>query len=187
MNFTVDNELLIKYQNVATYQTSALSSITNTLTSTPWDDQIYYANYGDQAKTYLSKRADVESVSKLGMIFIAEYLGLARLSSDQVASLYKAVWPMMIIDKRYVFSHVGLSNCATFTEATYDVGTYRFPGAKANLVVKNTKYTKINVRQFWEVVGTKLAGTATDKQDIINLAGFIMLNCMRLIKKESTM
>lgn len=140
----------------------------------------------DKAKTYLNKRADVESVSKLGMIFIAEYLGLARLSSDQITSLYKAVWPMMIIDKRHVFSNVGQSNCATFTETTYDVNLYRFPGAKSHLVVKNNKYTKINVRQFWEVVLAKLGGQASDKQDLINLSGFIMINCMRLIKKEST-
>lgn len=42
------------------------------------------------------------------------------------------------------------------------------------------------MRQFWEVVHNKLAGNVVDKQDLINLFGFIMINCMRLIKKEST-
>lgn len=46
--------------------------------------------------------------------------------------------------------------------------------------------TKDHGKKFWTEVNKLPGGTIVERQNLINLMGFIMLNCLRLIKKEST-
>lgn len=94
--------------------------MSNTLVSTDWSDKLYQDN-GDAAKTYLHKKGDLESVSALCSVFKADYLGLTNLSSNDLSSLYKSIWPSMLIGKESVFNHLSNNDISTLKLAKVEI------------------------------------------------------------------
>lgn len=93
---------------------------------------------------------------------------------------------MMTINRQRVFTRIGNSNITTQTLGGIDINKYKFPGGALTMTMKSSKMTKDHVKNFWTEVNKLPGGTIVERQNLINLTGFIMMNCLRLIKKEST-
>lgn len=163
-----------------------LTGVSNTIVSTPWDDDVYDVEYGTPAKAYLYEKGDTEIVSRLGLVFLANYLGLIESSAEDLANLYKSIWPKMTLKKSPVFNNLTNRPVSTLTLGEIDITKYKFPGAATSMNLKSSRMTREHVKNFWMEMIKLADGDMTERSKMINLVSFIMINCLRLIKKEST-
>lgn len=142
--------------------------------------------YGNQAKTYLCRLGDGERVGSLCLVFLANYLGVKQSNPDELISLYRSILPSMTIGNIPVFSDVGTNAPAALNLGEVDIASYRFPGAASTFQLGTCAMTKQNVKAFWTEMTSLFNAEGVSMMNMINLTCFIMLNCLRLIKKEST-
>lgn len=107
MSFTVDPNLAQELNLIKNIKTSQVSNVSNSLTSSEWDDDIYKTTYGTPAKTYLHKKGDSENIGSLCIVFLANYLGIKQNKSEELIGLYKSILPSMTIKKKKVFQDTG--------------------------------------------------------------------------------
>lgn len=136
MAYTVDLEMAEQVRRMKSMKSTNLQGVSNTITSTQWDDHLYDTEFGTPALTYLCARGDGELVSRLCLVFIANYLGLIESSAADLMNLYKSIWPLMTLKKKHVFTHLGSGVAATLTLGEIDAGKYKFPGAATSMALK---------------------------------------------------
>lgn len=117
---------------------------------------------------------------------MANYLGLIESTATDLVNLYKSIWPRMTLKKASVFTHLGNGSVATLTLSEVDVGKYKFPGAATSMALKASRMTRDHVNEFWTELIRMVDSDHTERNRVINLTSFIMINCLRLIKKEAT-
>lgn len=186
MSFTVDPELAYDANRIKNLKTSHLASISNSITSTEWNDNLYKAEYGNKAKSYLCRKGDGERVGSLCLVFLANYLGVKQNTPDELISLYRSILPSMTIGDQVVFEETKSTASAAMNVGEVDIASYRFPGAASTFQLGTCAMTKQNVKVFWTEMNALFVAGGGSRTNMINLICFIMLNCLRLIKKEST-
>lgn len=186
MSFTVDPNLADDLERIKNIKTSQVSNVSNSLTSTDWDDDYFKTAYGVPAKTYLNKKGDTESIGALCLIFLANYLGIKQNKPEELIGLYKSILPSKTIKKKRVFVDTSNTPSDALEIGEVDIGSYKFPGGLSNLQIGTCTLTKQNVKTFWTEMNLLNADDGGNRDNLINLTSFIMLNCLRLIKKEST-
>lgn len=186
MAYTVDPEMADRVRRMRDLKSNNLIGVSNTITSTDSTDTIYEDGYGRHAKTYLHSRADAEVVSALGLVFLSNYLGLAEITAAEIVDLYKSIWPGMTLKGVYIFNALTNHSVSTLTLGDPDITKYKFPGAATSINLKSSRMTRKHVKNFWDEMVKMAAGYISERSKMINLIGFIMINCLRLIKKEST-
>lgn len=186
MAYTVDPEMAEQVRRMKNMKSNNLKGVSNTITSTPWNDASYDQEFGSPAKTYLCSKGDVELVSRLSLVFLANYLGVIESSAADLMSLYKSIWPSMTLKTNSVFTNLGNGATATLALGEIDIGKYKFPGAANSITLKSLRMTKEHVKDFWTEMNRLAEGDIVERNRLINLTSFIMINCLRLIKKEAT-
>lgn len=187
MAYSIDQTFSSDLDPIKNLKSSQLSGVSNTITSTDWNDDIYLVNYGMDAQKYLNARGDSEAVSStLCLVFLANYLGLKESSADDLTALYKSIWPLMTIGNQHVFTKLGTGHITTQALGAIDISKYKFPCAAMTMTMKSSKMTKEHVKKFWDEILRMAEAGMPDRSKLINLTAFIMINCLRLIKKEST-
>lgn len=186
MSFTVDPNLAHDLNSIRNLKTSQVSNVSNSLTSTHWDDDLFKEIYGEPAKTYLFKKGDTESIGKLCMVFLANYLGLKQNKPEELIGLYKSILPSMTIGKKLVFAETSNTPSEALEIGEVDVNAYKFPGSMINQQVGSCLLTKQHIKTFWTEMTKLNADEGGNRKNLIDLTCFIMLNCLRLIKKEAT-
>lgn len=145
MSFTVDPNLAEYLNLIKNIKTSQVSNVSNSLTSTEWDDDYYKMTFGTPAKNYLHKKGDTESIGSLCIVFLANYLGIKQNKPEELIGLYKSILPSMMIKKKKVFADASNSPSEALEIGEVDIGSYKFPGSMSNQQLGSCLLTKQNV------------------------------------------
>lgn len=186
MSYSVDPSVAHDLERFKNLKSSQLANVSNSITSTDWNDDLYQNTYGERAKAYFNKKGDAERIGSLCLVFLANYLGIKQNTPTEIIDLYKSILTSMTIGNKTVFGNTGSTISAAMTVGEVDIMSYRFPGAASTLQLGTCGMTKQNVKTFWTEMVTLSNTGGKSRSKMINLVSFIILNCLRLIKKEET-
>lgn len=107
MSYSVDPTVAEDLKHFKNLKTSQLANVSNTITSTEWNDDLFNRMYGTPAKGYLNSKGDSERVCSLGLVFLANYLGIKENTPAEMIELYKSILPSMVINGKHAYHPTG--------------------------------------------------------------------------------
>lgn len=158
-----------------------IGGISNTLIATEWGDEQFAKHY-EKAQNFLHKKEALTTVVPIAQTYLTFYLGLEIPTATDLINMYKSVLPLITVGEITLFTEGTDPSVAMSPNPELKVEDYIFPMANEYRQSKYQHYEDTEVTVFWtymEEVSKK------DPQLYINLIGFIMINSLRLPKKEA--
>lgn len=175
MSYSVDPTVAEDLEHFKNLKTSHLSNVSNTITSTEWNDDLFNQNYGIPARGYLHSKGDSERVCALSLVCLANYLGIKENTPSEIIELYKSFLPSMVINGKHVFHPTGNGIVAAITMGEVDISNYKFPGAASTIQLNHCSTTKNHVKAFWNEMVKMSNSNSVTRGNMISLVCFIML------------
>lgn len=160
-----------------------IGSVSGRLAETAWTDEIFNKDYWAPASTLIPKKADRDVLVKNCQKFWAIYFGQDNLEMSEYLKFFLTVFiGMEDKDGKAVFS-AGTADFTIASTAVTEVNIFLFQGAARAFNTSGYAYTDKTIKDYYKKVIEVSTGNASDKQEFINKTAFVMLNCVRLIRK----